>query len=402
MAHIEGGNGGDLRAMKFLRPLLPLLLLWTSVQAQQAIVITRTDMPNVNDTLRFSLADNLMGIIDLNDTGADHVWNYVTLPAYSQRVEEFVDPIFGTPLVYNITFSNFFDMDHFATIAAANMFGPQLGFGPVQLDQVYDFFRETNDFFANVGMGATINNIPLTSRMEPRDFIYRFPMEYADTDQSFSQFGFDVPDFGHYGQKLLRTNIVDGWGKLTTRYGTFDVLRIYTELERTDTISLQGFGFEQQRSKEFEYKWMAKSKGLPLLKVSGQFLFGQKVVNEVVYRDSVRGFTSPGPFIDPEDTVTVDTLSVLDIRGLEELMAFPNPVVSELRLSFRLSTSMQLSLAIIDTRGRNVAPVRSEAFGSGDNSWPVDFSDLAPGVYLVSLRGADGSGAVMRIMRAAP
>lgn len=388
--------------MKSLRPLLPLLLLWTSVQAQQAIVITRTDMPNINDTLRFSLADNLLGIIDLDDTGADHVWNYVTLPAYSQRVEEFVDPVFGTPLVYNITFSNFFDMDHFATIAAANMFGPQFGFGPVQLEEVYDFYRATNDFFANVGMGATINNIPLTSRMIPRDFIYRFPMEYGDADQSFSQFGFDVPNFGHYGQKLLRTNTVDGWGKLTTRYGTFDVLRVYTELERTDTVSLQGFGFEQDRPKEFEYKWMAKAKGLPLLKVTGQFLFGQRVVNEVVYRDSVRGFTPPGPFINPEDTLTQDTVSVLDIQGLEGLMAFPNPVFSELRLSFRLNAPVPLSLEVIDIRGRSVAPVRSDVFGAGANTWSVDFSDIAPGIYLVSLRGADGAGSVMRIMRAAP
>ncbi|MCF8257624.1 MAG: T9SS type A sorting domain-containing protein [Flavobacteriales bacterium] len=388
--------------MKTLRYALPLLLLWTSAHAQQAIVITRTDMPNINDTLRFSVADNLLGIIDLNDTGADHVWNYVTLPAYSQRVEEFVDPVFGTPLVYNITFSNFFDMDHFSTIAAANMFGPQFGFGPVQLEEVYDFYRETNDFFANVGMGATVNSVPLTSRMVPRDFIYRFPMEYGDADQSFSQFGFDVPDFGHYGQKLLRTNTVDGWGKLTTRYGTFDVLRVYTELERTDTVSLQGFGFEQERPKEFEYKWMAKSKGLPLLKVSGQFLFGQKVVNEVVYRDSVRGFTQAGPFIDPEDTITIDTLSVLDIQGLEQLMAFPNPVTSQLRLTFHLSTPMVISLQIMDISGRNVAPARSKSLASGLNSWPVDFSAIAPGMYLVSLTAADGSRSVMRIMCSAP
>lgn len=380
--------------------LLPLLLLFCiSAQAQQGIVITRVDMPNINDTLRFSLSDNLMGIIDLDDTGENHVWNYVTLPVYSQRVEGFEDPVFGTPLAYNITFSNFFDMDHFSTIAAANLFGPQFGFGPVQLEEVYDFFRETNDFFANVGMGATINNIPLTSRLIPRDFIYRFPMEYGDTDQSFSQFGFDIPDFGHYGQKLLRTNTVDGWGKLTTRYGTFDVLRVYTELKRTDTISLQGFGFEQERPMEFEYKWMAKSQGLPLLKVTGQFLFGQRVVNEVAYRDSVRGFTPAGPFDEeePEDTLSA-SIGQLELIGLR---AFPNPVQSIVHLSFLSHISGTLTVDIRDVTGRRVARSQRVPLALGEQQTEVDCSMLAPGTYLVTLATGDGALHTIRIVRAA-
>lgn len=384
--------------------LATLLLIGAdTVSAQQPIVITRNDMPNINDTLRISVSDNLLGIIDLNDTGEGHEWNYAALPSYSQRVEEFVDPVFGTPLAYNITFSNVFDMNYFATIAAPNVSGPQqFGFGPVQLEEIYDFFRETNGFFANIGMGATINNIPLTTKMEPRDMIYRFPLEYGATDGSFSQFGFDVPDFGHYGQKMLRTNAVDGWGTLTTRFGTFEVLRVYTELERTDTMSLQGFGFDQSRPKEFEVKWLGKNHGIPLLKVSGQFLFGQMVVNEVVYRDSVRGFTPPGPFEEEEEEEEEEPQSVHDGDVLRGLSAFPNPVMSDLTLDFSLRTSGTVTLNVMDVSGRRIVDGETRGFAAGPQRWAIDLSGVSPGVYLLSLTTAAGEVQIVRVMRTAP
>jgi hypothetical protein len=379
---------------KQLLGLLLLTLVTSVAGAQQAIVITRTDMPNVNDTFRLSVSDNLLGIIDLNDTGADRDWNYATLPVYTQRTEGFVDPVFGTPLAYNITFSNFFDPEHFATIAAPNALGSQqFGFGPVQMEEVYDFFRETNTFFANVGMGATINNVPVTSKMQPRDIIYRFPMEFGSTDQSFSQFGFDVPGFGHYGQKMLRTNSVDGWGTLVTRFGTFDALRVYTELERTDTVSLQGFGFDQQRPKEFEIKWLGKEQGIPLLRVSGQYLFGQRVVNEVVFLDSVRGFTPAGPF-EEEEPQAVSELSLLDA-----VTAFPNPVSAELNISFSLRAPATLTLTLRDLSGRTVLMPETRAFGAGMQMWPTDLSSLAPAIYMLQMTATSGEQQVIRVVK---
>jgi hypothetical protein len=391
--------------------LLRHAALWSAMLSSlsvvaQPITIDRNDMPNVNDEFRWSVSDNLIGIIDLGDDGPDRVWEYQTLPAYSQRTESFVDPVFGTPLIYNVTFSSFFDLDHFATIAAPNPLGNQLfGFGPIQFEEVFDFYRETNAFFANVGMGATINGIPLTSRMEPRDFIYRFPMEYGSTDESFSQFAFDLPTIGHYGQKMLRTNTVDAWGTLTTRFGTFEVLRVYTELERTDTVSIQGFAFEQERPREFEYKWLGKNTGLPLLKVSGQFLFGQRVVNEVVYQDSVRGFTPPGPFVEPEpepEPEPEDTGSTsIGQMELLDLQVYPNPVEAVLRLSFRSRTNGSLLMEVRDITGRRVAQPKRMHLAHGMQQVDVDCASLSPGTYIVTLTTDDGATLTTRFVRAA-
>lgn len=287
---------GRLQPMKHVISLALFFFITLGSVAQ--ISIDRTDMPNVNDTFRYSVSDNMLGIINLNNTGANYTWDYSTLSSVTQRVDTFVDPIFGTPLIYNVTFSSIFDLDHFATLAQRNAQSTQMGFGPMQITDVYDFYRETNEFWAYVGLGATINDIPLTSTTEPRDFVYRFPMTFGDHNESFSQYGFDVPTFGHYGQKKNRVNDVDGWGVLKTRYGTFNAIRVFTTLEITDTINFNGFGFNQPRPKEFEVKWFAKGIRTPLLKVTGRMNFGQTMIMGVEYLDSLRGYT-PGSLPNP-------------------------------------------------------------------------------------------------------
>lgn len=386
--------------------LLPFFLLISLIaQAQQPIAITRTDMPNINDTFRYSITDNLLGLIDLNDTGADKVWNYATLGSLNQRVDEYVDPVLGTPLVYNVTFSNFFDMNHFATLATANVFG-QFNQNFVAIEDVYDFYRETNGFFANVGLGLTINGFPLTSVMEPRDMIYEFPLEYGDQDNSFAQYGVDVPQFGHFGQKIERENTVDAWGELTTRYGTFNALRVTTILRVTDTISIQGFGFEQQRPTEFEIKWLAKNVRTSLLTVRGQVLFGQQVVNTVEYLDSIRGFTVSTFPPEPEDTTSnptdTTTASIYDILVPEDLRLRPNPFTDELSVLLNLSKAATLQLQVFDITGKMVADLGRKQLSTGTQIWNINVNRYAlkPGLYHLVITDANGARLVKKIVRA--
>lgn len=361
-----------------------------SVQAQSPISIVRTDMPNINDTFRYSITDNLLGLIDLDDTGEGMVWNYATLGSLNQRLDTLVDPVLGTPLVYNITFSNFFDMDHFATLAGRNVLG-SFNQNFVSIENVYDFYRETNGFFANVGLGLTINGFPLTSTMEPRDMIYEFPLEFGDEDESFAQYGVDVPQFGYFGQKISRKNTVDGWGELTTRYGTFNTLRVTTILNITDTLSAQGFGFEQPRPTEFEVKWLAKNVGTPLLTVRGQIIFGQKVVSTVEYLDSLRGFTV-GTVPNP--------LGMNDADPLTAVSVYPNPATSEFVVRFNSETPVTYGLKLMDIAGRSVVDLGNRTLLSGDHTWRIATGGLGlqSGVYHLVITTTDGRRSVQKVM----
>ena len=386
---------------QFLLPLIVLASFFAT--AQQPITITRTDMPNVNDTFRYSITDNLLGLIDLNETGADKVWNYSTLGSFNQRVDGWVDPITGTPLIYNVTFSNFFDMNHFATISAPNVFG-QFNQNFVSIEEVYDFYRETNGFFANVGLGLTINGFPLTSVMEPRDFIYEFPLEFQDQDNSFAQYGVDVPQFGHFGQKIERSNTVDAWGELTTRYGTFNTLRVTTILNITDTISIQGFGFEQARPTEFEIKWLGKNMRTPLLTVRGQELFGQRVVNTVEYLDSLRDFTLSTFPPDPVDTTTnpVDTSStgIMDILIPEDLMVQPNPFTDAFQVRINLTSPAVLHVQLLDITGKLVADLGIRHFSAGNQLSSFNLGNaIRPGLYHLVIMDANGGRMVKKVVK---
>lgn len=354
--------------------------------AQQAISISHNDMPNINDTFRFSICDNLLGIIDLNDDGPNQSWNYSTLGSFNQRVDEFVDPVLGTPLIYNVTFSNFFDMNYFATLAAPNMFG-QFGGNLLNVTEVYDFYRETNSYFANVGLGLTINGFPMTAKMQPRDMVYEFPLEYGDLDDSFAQFGVEVPSFGYYGQKIWRENSVDAWGEISTRYGTFNAIRVTTILDVTDTISFQGINFEQAQPTAFEVKWFAENIGVPVLTVKGQIFFGENIINAVEYLDSIRDFTVATFPPDPIDTTTTTdttTAGVLDLNNAwSSVQIGPNPVEDEFLLKIGALRSSKLNVSLWDMSGRCVSSNLTDATGlqAGLNVLRMDIQGIRSGVY---------------------
>lgn len=390
--------------MRLLNLIVGFLLSVLFANAQSPIVITRADMPNVNDTFRFSTVDNLLGLVDLSDDGENQTWDYSTLGSFDQRLDTFVDPVFGTPLIYNVTFSNIFDIDYFATLAQRNTFGP-FDQNFVAIENVFDFYRETNDYFANVGLGLTINGFPLTAKMQPRDKIYEFPLEYGDQDNSFAQYGVDVPQFGHFGQKIQRTNTVDAWGTISTRFGTFEAIRVTTSLIITDTISIQGFGFEQPRPEQFEVKWWAKNIGAPILTVRGQNLFGQQVINTVEYLDSIRGFT-PSTFPpEPEDTTSNPTdttaASIEDLMGIEEVSIQPNPFSESFDVWISANSNKRLNVVLFDITGKLVAEVGQFQLSPNANFINVNTSafGLKPGMYQLVLSDDSGGRLVRKLIK---
>jgi len=356
-----------------MRNLLFLVVMSVVASVAHAqIIIDRTDMPIGNDTFRYSESDNLLGIIDLDDTGPDYTWDYSNLSSVTQRVDTFVDPIFGTPLIYNVTFSNIFDQDHFATIAQRNPLSSQMGFGPIQLTDVYDYYRETDDFWAFVGMGATINDIPLTSTTEPRDFIYEFPLTFGDSYSGFSQYGFEIPTFGYFGSKRDRSTVVDGYGTITTRYGTFEAIRIKSTSIMVDTISFNGFGFDQPRPTEVEVKWLAKSIRTPLLRVVSRQFQGMDQINIVEYLDSLRGFT-PGSGV-----------GVSDLVASNSLLISPNPATDHIQLRSD-ALICQLNVHITDLSGRHIATLSAQPQA---HAATIDLpAHIGNGIYIIHTEG---------------
>jgi hypothetical protein len=135
-----------------------------------------------------------------------------------------------------------------------------------------------------LGSAYTIGGLPLPAKYDNPDKLYQFPMTPGGTWSSVSTFAITVPDLAFYSTQRIRSTLVDGWGALTTPYGTFQTLRVKSTLAIHDSVYIDSLatGFPFNRN-IIEYKWLAKGKGIPLLQINEE---GNLIT--ALYRDSCR------------------------------------------------------------------------------------------------------------------
>ncbi|TGE10430.1 T9SS type A sorting domain-containing protein [Hymenobacter fodinae] len=268
---------------------LPFLLLpAASLQAQQAITITRNDMPNVGDTLRLSQTTAFTGPA-LTQKGPNQTWNYSALRPTSQRVERYT-AVGSTPGLLPIAFGSLGGVNR-ATIATQQPLGTLASAG-LPLTDVYSFFNESAADYRQVGYGAVLSGtaLPVTYQSQQlQDVVYRFPLAYEQRDSSYSDFDVSVPQTAYLRQRQQRVNRADGWGTLITPFGTFATLRVVSTLKTRYSISLPGqIDTVADAPITREYKWLGKEQGIPLLRIVTTEAIDREAVVLVEYRDIYR------------------------------------------------------------------------------------------------------------------
>jgi hypothetical protein len=234
------------------------------------ITITRNDMPNIGDSLVYTGTVVPVGI-NYTESGPGFTWDFTALAGGTQDKEVYV-AVSSTPLLYQAVF-NWPFWNPPASIASPDddfTFVPGLAF-----TDYYEFFKEQNASYSGVGYGVTINNVPVPVKYDNPEMLYKFPLNYGNPpDSSESFFSIEIPDLGYYETYRKRINEVDGWGTLTTPFGTFSTLRLKSLLIVRDSIFIDSLqtGIPVNRIIT-EYKWMGAGYGIPLLKVSKEGLF---------------------------------------------------------------------------------------------------------------------------------
>jgi PKD repeat protein len=172
---------------------------------------------------------------------------------------------------------------------------------------VYRFYKNSASAFEIEGVGLRYSGFPIPSYYDDNDELYQFPLDYNDIDSSTFSYTLSLLTFGALQTKGYRINKADGWGQITTPYGTFDALRITTDIVSRDSISIGGlidFAFDNHQR---EVKWFAKGEGYPVMQVSGAVIANQFAPTAVTYRDNYRK-TPPSPFA-PVASFEADTLT---------------------------------------------------------------------------------------------
>ena len=270
---------------------LLLALAFTNYYGFSQITITNADMPNTGDTIRYSTT------LDINDytlTDTAYNWDFSTLTPTGQGINEYKSALAINP-AYVLSFGFF---------AYGLKLADSLGAGPIMFRNVFNFYKKTASKYTVEGYGAELTGIPIPSTYSDPDEVYQFPLYYGRKDTSTFNVTISVPTIVDINISGTRYNEVDGWGSITTPYGTFNVIRIKSTVDEIDSISssLIPIPFAIPRSTT-TYQWLCNGEKIPILEVQGTITGGTFVPTQIKYRDNYRYIA---PLIVPAVDFTAD------------------------------------------------------------------------------------------------
>ncbi len=308
-------------------PLLFAMLTIVGSQIIAQISINKTDMPSVNDIVRTSTGLNL-DFISYQETGENYYWDFSQLTLISQSVDTFVSLTDVSP-VYGFFF--------FGASNLVNAKSNRIPIPDFPIGDSYTFYNNKDNYFGIAGEGTILYGIPIPLKFDSHDVLYRFPMDYGNTGNSYAEYALGLDNYGYIRKEVTRSNTVDGWGTITTPYGTFDVLRLKSEVIAFDSIYIDSLGIGLPLYREYtEYSWLGKGHKIPLLKITSSL--GGAVVT---YVDSVR--FNPSAIHNHTDFISYD------------VEVFPNPSHDLINISFEFLTKCDIEIAIFNTNGIKVA-----------------------------------------------
>lgn len=339
--------------------LLMIVLLLLPIFSPSQISIIATDLPNIGDTLRYSVAKwNTIG--NYTATGVNYVWHFDSLEIITQGRRDFTN---NTPYIV------FFGPLKFGEKIADTLLSQNIpGFGNVTITDYYQFYRNKPMVFDVEGAGLKINGVALPSFYTDNDELYFLPMTYGQRDSS--TFKFTTPSSTVipiiYKKSGYRITEVDGWGTIITPYGTFNCLRVVTTQYSKDSIIFNStFGNVPVGFNNYQraYQWISKSEKIPILEIIGNI-------------------NNAGNFI-PTLARFRDDYKVLGIHK-QELMphllkVFPNPSSGVFKVE-NIFTGKDIFISIYNLYGQNVINLKEYAGFSDEIE--IDASHLPAGNYI--------------------
>ena len=350
-----------MNMIKLCTTVLSTLILTVSFGQ---ITITNTDFGGGSDTVRFTNASNLTA--DFVSTGANHTWNFTQFTPASQTVKRFgpISEISGFPLyVYGPAASANYKASYYMD---ANIPLDQVaGFLPIQLDDIFQYSRKTADSLTLLGLSMTVNGTAIPAKSDTIETKYSFPLVFGNVHFSRGYTKLNLTPFydAQWIQHRTRTTTVDGWGQLTTVYGTFDVLRVKHEITENDSIFYNGTWIELPIPNSTEYEWIANGEKLPLLKMSTSSIGGNEQITAMEYRDN----------------------RVLGVNELTDVSTFiyPNPTADILHVNLDRKVS---EIQLVDVSGRIVFSDRNPQLLND-----YSLAEFQAGVYQLVITNESGS-----------
>lgn len=357
--------------MKKIAAIIAFIGLYSSF-AQQPITLTRADFPKPTSGSQLPDSVQYIALTRPNKapttiSGANESWsiNYTGTP----RFQNFL-PMSATPLVFQVAFLTCDYAQPLANGTSNNGFS-----GGLNATDMYEYFNytsgnsrlESKGFGANVTMPGSTTALPLAAVFSSPDVLYRFPLNYGDMDSSTSGFDVSIPGTPigtvQIKRDQKRVNHVDAWGSITLPSGTFDVLRVQSVIDRIDSFKSGMFTYGTP-SKPAEYKWIAAGKKIPVLQINGTI------------DPANNTFNSSNGMMWTEQPTGINDIA----DGSMELIAFPNPFMENIAISYTLLQKEKVTIIVNNSMGQKVAEFHFDK-AAGNHADILPIQQLPKGNY---------------------
>lgn len=338
-----------------------------SLSLNAQIQLTQADFATAADTVRMSQASD--NGYDYLSTGAASVWDFSTLTPNSQIVKDF-KATSSAPLFIQFMLGSFAPTRYNSTYYLESTALPVAqitSFLPITIENIYQFTKRTADSLTTVGLSMNISGTEIPFQSDTIETHYDLPLDFGNSHYSR---GYTLIDFNpvvdaKWNQHRGRTTTVDGFGAITTPYGTFDVLRIKHDIVEVDSIYytfpiVGALWIPLPIPTSHEYEWWANGEKEPILRITTNEVLGNEVVTAIEYRDMNR-------YLDA---------GITDLTT--DFKVFPNPATNEVNISAKQGIT---GFKVFDSKGilieSKVLDMQMEA--------QIDVANYAVGVYQIQL-----------------
>lgn len=349
-----------MKLLTFLFATVPYFLF-------SQITISNSDFSDGGDVSYVSTASDLT--IDFSATGANQNWDYSSLVSTGQVLKEYAT-LDGASFLVGFTFGDFAGLNYQASNYTASDALPldQLNqILPVEISDIRQFSKNTNDSITSVGLSITVSGTEIPFKSDTIETRYKFPLNFGDVYDSRGYSNVDMnPVYnGIWRQYRQRHSEVDGWGTITTPFGSFEALRVHHTINESDSLYVDLFGFaswvELPIPVAHQYEWIAAGELEPVLRISTSVIAGNETVTTVEYKDN--------------------NLSANLNELTESIRIYPNPVNEVLYIE---GVKAKVEYSVYTVAGEKVM---DGVFMPGKNS--IDIHGVKIGSYLLKVSDED-------------
>jgi hypothetical protein len=325
-------------------------------------MLDQSDFADGGDTVRMSTTSDFN--VDFSSTGANWTWDFSSLVAESQTLLDFTD-MSSAPFIVNIIYGPFAAPEYQATYFMPNDDIPldqAGGILPVNITDIFQYSKVDASKITSLGYAMSVDGTDIPFKSDTIETRYEFPMMYQNTYTSNGYTNMDLNPIQDiiWRQSRTRDVEVDGWGTMSTPYGTFQTLRVKHTITETDSIYIDLFGgpiwIPLPIPDSYIYEWWTNGEKEAILRIETSAFGGNEVVTGVEFRDD----------FDP---------SLASIKEeIVEVEVYPNPVVNELHIK---GFDADTQYSIVDANGAVILQGRIDA------SQTVAVDALAKGQYML-------------------